>query len=130
MLKSVDKDAKELSLSIAKGISNEDATPYVNQELENLMIQKSDLEDEIEKIEEKLQKVEVDVISLDQFLNLSKNAPNTIRNGDAVLKDAICRFIFLNIDIGVDEVLSYKLKEPFDTLIKQRKKSNGRGGRT
>ncbi len=73
---------------------------------------------------------EKDALTLEQFLNLSKNASAIVKAGNAVVKDTIVRYIFLNISAGVDEILSYQLKEPFDTLLKQRENLSGRGGVT
>jgi DNA invertase Pin-like site-specific DNA recombinase len=129
-LKFVNAELKELSLSILKSSTNKTAKEYGEQEIEDKSIQKEELEKEIQKLKEKLEKSEVEEISLEQFLNLSKNAPVVVKNGTPAVKDAICRFIFLNIDVGDDEILSYQLKEPFHTLFKQREKSNGRGDRT
>ncbi len=75
---------------------------------------------EIKKLQEKISKNEVIRISLDEFLNTSKNASLIVKRGNAVQKDIICRNIFLNIFVGVDEIVSVKLKEPFNTLLKER----------
>lgn len=67
-------------------------------------------------------------LSLEQFLNLSKNAAGIVHSADAVIKDQICRFIFLNFSVDEEKVLFYQLKEPFATLLEQRKIRTSRGG--
>ena len=47
-----------------------------------------------------------------------------------VIKDAICRLIFLNLVLDEEKILSYKLKLPFDELLKTRVVNSGRGGAT
>jgi site-specific DNA recombinase len=123
VLKKIVQELSELSLSLLKSTLGITAREYGEQEVERLSVQKGELEVDIEKLEAKLAKSEEDVLSLEQFLNLSKNAPNTVKNGSALVKDAICRFIFLNITVGNNEITSYQLKEPFNTLFKQREKS-------
>ncbi len=61
-----------------------------------------------------------------KVINLRQKA----KAGRAVVKDTICRYIFLNIKLGVDEVLSYQLKEPFDTLLKSKDIHSGRAVRS
>ena len=68
-------------------------------------------------------------LSLEQFLNLSKSAAMAVKSADAIKKDAICRIIFLNVDVGIDNVASYRLKPPFDTLMKTRQIPLSRGAR-
>ena len=75
---------------------------------------------EIENLKKKISSNDVIWVSLDEFLNTSKNASLIVKRGDAVQKDIICRNIFLNIFAGVDEIVSVKLKQPFDTLLKER----------
>lgn len=129
-LKFVNTELKELSLSVLKTSTNKTAKEFGEQEIEDKSIHKEELEKDIEKIKEKLEKSEIEEISLEQFLNLSKYAPVAVKNGGPAVKDTICRLIFLNVEVGDDEILSYQLKEPFHTLFKQREKSNGRGDRT
>lgn len=130
VVKRIEQEAQEISLALIKSSTNQNAKKYAENELESLVEQKNELIKSIKKLEEKLSNSDTEEIGLEQFLNLSKNAPVAVKNGSPVVKDTICRFIFLNIDVGVDEILSYQLKEPFATLLKQREILNGRGDRT
>lgn len=80
------------------------------------------------KLKAFLTDLEKNRLTLQNFLNLSKNAVNIVQSADAVGKDIICRQIFANFVVDVEKVASYRLKEPFDTLMKQRKFLSGRGG--
>lgn len=85
------------------------------------------LKGDIEKLEGKLREPEADRLTIEQFLNLSKNADIIVKSADEVQKDIICREIFLNFSIDEQKVSSYRLKEPFATLIKQRQLQSSRG---
>lgn len=93
-----------------------------------------ELKQENEQIEQKISELRAKVtdpekvkLSFEQFLNLSKNAAMAVKSADAVKKDAICRIIFLNVDVGIDNVASYRAKPPFDMFIKTRQIPLGRG---
>ncbi len=88
------------------------------------------LEAEIEKLKQNLTDPEQDRLSIQQFLNLSKNAGNIIKSGDVIVKDAISRIIFLNFSVDEEKVASYRLKPPFDELLKTRSVLLSRGGGT
>jgi hypothetical protein len=71
-----------------------------------------------------------DKLTIEQFLNLSKNAAMIVKSADAIVKDKICRYIFLNFTVDEEKVLSYQAKEPFLTLLEQREVLSSRGERT
>lgn len=85
------------------------------------------LEGEIAKLTTKFTRLGEDKLTIEQFLNLSKNAAAIFKSADAVKKDIICREIFLNFSVDEEKVASYQLKEPFATLLKQRQLLPGRG---
>ncbi len=92
--------------------------------------QSKKLEKDIPKLEEKISKSENDRLSVEQFLNLSKNAGVIVESANVVAKDVICREIFLNFSVDEEKVLKYRLKEPFATLLKDREILSGRDGGT
>jgi DNA invertase Pin-like site-specific DNA recombinase len=109
---------------IAEKLIDIDKTSVVwtvnSEKILKLQEEEENQKNEIKKLQEKISKNEVIRISLDEFLNTSKNASLIVKRGNAVQKDIICRNIFLNIFVGVDEIVSVKLKEPFNTLLKER----------
>jgi DNA invertase Pin-like site-specific DNA recombinase len=96
-------------------------------ELKDLEI---DLSEELVKLEKQIRDPEEDKLTLQQFLNLSKNASVIVQSADVVVKDEICRLIFLNLTVDEEKVALYQLKEPFDTLLKTRQIVSSRGSGT
>ena len=99
------------------------------KQIEELKQEKEQLVRKIDELTTKLIDPEKIKLSLEQFLNLSKSAAMAVKSADAIKKDAICRIIFLNVDVGIDNVASYRLKPPFDTLMKTRQIPLSRGAR-
>lgn len=85
------------------------------------------LEQDIEVLQKKLGNPEEEQLTIEEFLNLSKNAAKIVKSGDAIVKDMICRYIFLNLTTDGTKVLSYQAKEPFATLLKRRQQRTSRG---
>lgn len=130
VLKRVQGEAKERSLQILKldpqsRIYRENAERVSELEDEEVELQK-----EIAKLEKQIRTPEDDKLTLEQFLNLSKNGGVIVQSADERIKDIICRRIFLNFFVDEEKVASYQLKEPFDTLLKQREFLSSRGGET
>lgn len=130
VLKNVDRDLTERSLGIVK-LDKESAAWDINdKKINELGKQKADLKNQIEKLDIKIKKPEENNLTLEDFLNLSKNAGVAVQSANSVVKDQICRIIFSNFTVDDAKVLSYQLKEPFKTMIEQRQKSSSRGERT
>ncbi len=124
------KEAKRIGLALGKLTENKTAYQINAEELAKQKTKQSQVEATIAELRAKLTDEEEDELSLEEFLNLSKNAAITVKSGDAIAKDLICRLLFLNFSLGNEKVASYQLKEPFDTLLKSRSFRNGRGGET
>ncbi len=75
---------------------------------------------DIAKIESQLTDPEQDKLTLEQFLNLSKNAVLLAKSDIPEVKDQICRYLFLNLTVDNEKVASYRLKPPFDAMLKTR----------
>lgn len=84
----------------------------------------------VQKLESLLAKKEENQLTLQEFLNLSKNARLIVEKADSNIKDVIVRQIFLNFCLDEQKVAAYTLKEPFKTLVEMRSVLNGRGGET
>lgn len=80
------------------------------------------------ELKDQLTDPEEDRLSIEQFLNLSKNAGVIIQSADAIIKDKICREIFLNFTVDEEKVLSYQLKLHFAEMIKHHQSTSSRGG--
>lgn len=132
LIKRRKQEIKDLSINITKLDSAIPAYKTIlnqnSEKITELENEVTELEGEIVKLEEQLQRSEGEALSVEEFANLSKNAVNIVQSADAVGKDIICRQIFANFVVDEEKVASYRLKEPFDTLMKQRKFLSGRGG--
>ena len=125
-LKVVKREIDELTYKIV-GYKQEDRIWIANRKrLDGLEDQEKELTQDITKLEKLLADPERDKLSLEQFLNLSKNAVKIAKSPIPEVKDAFCRKIFLNLTVDESKVASYQLKRPFDVLLKQRQQSLGR----
>ena len=68
------------------------------------------------------------ISSLKEFLNLVDNATNIVKSSDGIEKDHIIRSIFLNLEIDEEKVANFRLKEPFETLLKTKGLPSGGDG--
>jgi len=69
-------------------------------------------------------------LTKDKFLNLIKTAPDKMRAGSAVEKDALCRILFLTLHVDNEKVVSYLWREPFATMVKMGELQVGGGSWT
>jgi len=99
-------------------------------EIERLSIEHSNLEFEIQKLQDKIADPNRIRLNRDEFLNLVKTAPDKMKAGSAVEKDALCRILFLNLHVDNEKVVSYLWREPFATMIKMGELQAGGGGWT
>lgn len=126
-LKQVEGEITERSLGIL-GLDKKSTIYKVNEhKIDELGLKKDSLDGDIGKLKALLTDPDKDKLTLQQFLNLSKNAVNIVKMGNAIAKDVICRKVFLNFFVDEQKVASYRLKEPFDTMLKHRKILLGRG---
>lgn len=130
VLRSVGSELKSVALGITKLEQNSIAWRINESKIQELSSQKQELENSIKKIKDKVNISSEDHLTLEEFLNLSKNAATIVKSANAVIKDQICRLIFLNLTVDEEKVLSYQLKEPFLTLFKRRRLSSSRSGGT
>lgn len=122
-LKSLNTEINKLSLSLANLSPEEVAWKQTNKRVNELATTQNDLERKVESIKEMMTKQKQTEVSLEQFLNISKIASTKIESADGIAKDKICRFIFLNLSINEHTVVDFELKEPFKTLLAERKES-------
>ncbi len=120
-------EVRRIALSLPRIRDDETVYQINKEELEKDKRDLSQVEANIEKLKAKLVDKDDDELSLEEFLNISKNAGKKVKAGDAIVKDTICRIIFLNIAVDNEKVTSYRLKEPFATLLKSKSSQNGRG---
>lgn len=126
------RELKDRALSLTD--PNNKISDMVREIAEKRLVELRSTEEALEKDiaeQEKLNRdPEEERFTLQQFLNLSKNASVIVQSADVVVKDEICRLIFLNLTVDEEKVASYQLKEPFATLLKHRQILSSRGERT
>ena len=65
-----------------------------------------DLDKQIKELRAELSDPDQELLSIEQFLNLAKNAGSKMKAADEVGKDHICRIIFLNLVVDDEKVVS------------------------
>ncbi len=73
---------------------------------------------DIAKLKQQLPEHNQEALSITEFLNSTKNAVKAVQSDDPVIRDTICRKLFLNFSVGDQKILSYQLNQPFATLVK------------
>lgn len=86
-----------------------------------------DLDKQIKELRAELSDPDQELLSIEQFLNLAKNAGSKMKAADEVGKDHICRIIFLNLVVDDQKVVSYQMTKAFSKLEKAQSVLNGRG---
>lgn len=117
-LKAIESEFKDISLGMTRQELKPTVKKYNEERVDELVAQKLKVEEELENLRGKVTDPTADRLTLEQFLNLSKKAETIVKSADAVKKDAICRLIFLNLEVDGQKVTSYRLKPPFDTMLK------------
>jgi DNA invertase Pin-like site-specific DNA recombinase len=125
LLKNTRMQVKDISYKLLDE-KNKTVREINEERLEGLRETQQRLEAEIASLKQKVTDPETERITIRQFLNLSENAARVIQSGDAIVKDAISRLIFLNLSVDEEKVTSWQLKPPFDELLKTRLVVSGR----
>lgn len=125
--KAVETEAKETALGILNQREDSVAKKYGEERLRELETQKAELTEAIKEIKEAMPNVEQNTMTLESFLNFSKNAGWSIKKGIPELKYEIARIVFLNLWVDDKNVLNYQLNEPYATLLKDRVGKFSRG---
>ncbi len=126
-LKVIDREVRERSLELGKGNMLPTVRAANEARIMELDAEKVELSQQIEEFKGKLTNPEDDRLSIEQFLNLSKNAGAIVQKADAMIKDTICREIFLNFVVDEVKVASYQLKPHFAAMLKSKQQPTSRG---
>ncbi len=125
------KATKRRTDDISKKIIDYDKNSRVwrvnNEQLTKLVSDEKNLEKQIKELRAIEHDPEAEVLSIEQFLNLAKNAGSKVKAADEVGKDSICRLIFLNLVVDEEKVVSYQMTKAFSELEKAQNVLNGRG---
>ena len=127
-LNSISHEIREASLRLLKYDLESRVVKENTKHITSLEAEEEELKQQISQIKERLGSPEQDSLTLEDFLNLTKNIAKVIKSADAVVKDKICRLVFLNLVIDEKKVLSFQAKQPFDEMLKVPTNAFGRGG--
>ena len=117
-LKILEHEIREIAYKVLKFDEDSPIRRVNEKRVEDYEIEKDQIKSELVTLKGQLVDPDQQIITLENFLNLSKNAGKAVQTDDPVIKDAICRLLFLNFSVDEKKVLSYQAKPPFDTLIK------------
>ena len=121
----MDKSKRYAELSAPEAKTPQITIETLREDIEDIQSQLIDIQIKINEIDEKLDNSDKLMLTKDEFLNLVNSASDKMRNGTAVEKDQLCRILFLNLSISNEKSLSCIWKEPFKTLIQNRKVHSG-----
>lgn len=127
LLKQQEREIKDIAYKLLD--FDKDSTVYGinNEKLSRLESENNELKAAIATLKDQVRDPEKDILTIEQFLNLSKNAGVAIQLGNEVVKDTICRLIFLNLVVDEEKVTSFEARSPFKELLKARIASYSRG---
>lgn len=129
-LKATKRRIKEIGLKIVDYKQNSPVWKVNNEMILKLEADSKDLREQIAELKETMKDPTQELLSIEQFLNLAKNAGSKLKAANEVAKDHICRIIFLNLVVDEDKVMSYQMTKAFSKLEKAQKVLNGQGERT
>src|SRR3989344_3509694 len=89
ILSQIEREIRERGLRLVEGNYPETVRKVNEEKITELDAQKDILTDEIVVLKEQLADPEKEKLTVEQFLNLSKNAAKIVKSGDAVAKDTI-----------------------------------------
>jgi len=120
---SVLRDTRVQKRDLAYKLLNEhhQTVRAINEErLSELEATEERLTEAIAMLKQRLPDPNQETLSITEFLNTIKNAVLEIQSEDPIIRDLICRKLFLNFSVGDQEILSYQLNQPFAALVKHR----------
>lgn len=119
------KELDELSLGLGKINRSSPAYAINERTIEELATDTQKLQDDIDKLKDKIANPSKIKLTKEQFLNLVKLAPDKMRAGSAVEKDRVARILFLNLTVDNEKRVFPIWKEPFASLVKAIEMSSG-----
>jgi DNA invertase Pin-like site-specific DNA recombinase len=124
------KELNELSLGLGKINRSSPAYAINENMIEQLAVDTQKLQEDIDKLKDKIANPSKIKLTKEQFLNLVKLAPDKMRAGSAVEKDRVSRILFLNLTIDNEKRVFPIWNEPFASLVKAIEMSSGADERT
>lgn len=127
ILNNISREIKRLALLVGRYEPDSRIAKENSAQIAKLEHEEEDVTQELATIKEQIGNPEEEALTLEDFLNLAKNAAKAVKMGDAIVKDKICRLLFLNLTVDEEKVLSFQAKPPFDRVLKMPSFASGRG---
>ena len=128
-LKATKRRLKDIGLKIIGYKQDSPVWKVNNEQMLKLEADSKDLDTQIKELRERQKDPQQEVLSIEQFLNLAKNAGSKVKAANEVGKDHLCRLMFLNLVVDEEKVASYQMTKAFSKLEKAQNVLNGRGDR-
>lgn len=129
-LKVVEREAIDTAIKMLNFAKDSPVIEIYEKRVADLKSEGTLLKADLVELKKSLPNPEEEVLTYENFLNLCRKAGTAIQTKDPVIKDAICRLLFLNFSVDESKVLSYQAKPAFEELLKTRFVLYGRGKRT
>src|SRR3989344_8086867 len=101
--KALEADVKARSLKVVDMRLKDKILEVNEQKIIEEQEEREELGKEIGELQAKLTDPEKDRLTLEQFLNLVKNADSIVKSADATKKDTIIRLVFLNLNVDEEK---------------------------
>ncbi len=129
-LKAAKRKSKEIALKIINYSKDSPVWKVNNDQMMKFESNIKELDKDIASLRKKEKDPTQELLSIENFLNLAKNAGFKVKAANEVIKDQICRLIFLNLVLEEGKVVSYQMTKAFSEIEKAQNVLNGRSGRT
>jgi DNA-binding transcriptional ArsR family regulator len=126
----IKNELKERGLKTGMLDTNSPVYKINEERLSELVGKQVNLQEQIKRLEQKLDNTQQIKLSKAEFLNVIKTASDKMSAASAVEKDMLCRILFLNVQVDNEKVVNYLWNEPFASLVKVVELSSGQGERT
>lgn len=124
------EEERNYAIALGKLDNNKDVENSIQLELRGISDKIEELEKEKERLQvelsECLRDTDSKVWTYEKFVNFFKKLRTIVKNKRSeLLLDKVSRMVIVNISLGDKEVVSYQLKQPFDTIEKLVTVTNG-----
>lgn len=127
ILNTISREINQRALLVGKYEPDSRIAKENSAHIAKLEQEEEEVTQELATIKGQIGNPEEEALTLEDFLNLAKNAAKAVKMGDAIVKNRICRILFLNLTVNEEKVLSFQAKPPFDKVLKMSSFASGRG---
>lgn len=126
----ITSDLEKRALALGEMNRNSPAYEVNARYINDAAVRRTQAEQEIEELLEKIKNPSQIKLGKAEFLNLVKMASQKMKAGSAVEKDVLSRILFLNLRVDNEKVVDFIWNEPFASMIKAGEIISGADDRT